>query len=463
MKKGALIFLSIFIIFLLINTAKAEIKPNKKIYNTKEQVYILSTKGIYENLCESKNPEDLIKIYILHHIKNREDKKFLEEVIISEIKNFKFSNTKIWENLTVGNYDIVADCNENKKYDLGEPIFKEGFIVIPKKGQGILSEGENNPKNFEWKYDSENMDNKKIIYQLSLLALDEDIIIRNITLKIEAPTEIINLSIYNDKNNNGILDKKDELITERLTKKEQSLFIEHQIRQKTDQNLLFIFNNDAETKNGIYSLEIKSIKGLGYISKEEINFSGAPLHSNNMEVKTGKSCLGKMNLEKNSNYSEEEIILNISGISGCSGKKVKLKSNECYLFRGDIQECTLKEDSCIFKIKPIEGKYFACLDKDDNGNYNGFAEQISYNLELKKQINETKIKNKNTQITGSVIEANKKFYIPLLIIEFFLLITILFIIKFYKPKNDIGLQDDYSDLFEEVEKNKEKIKKTNKQ
>ena len=162
-------------------------------------------------------------------------------------------------------------------------------------------------------------------------------------------------------------------------------------------------------------------------------------------------------------------------------KRIILKSNECFVATGDIEECTLKSNTCEIKIKGIKGEYFACIDKNNDNNYNGFGESTSIDLKLKEIKEELKDKEINTtnkessKITGNVIGNfnNLEINNPLLIILeiTLLLILILLILIFYKPlkpKTIESIQDekeDDSDLFEEIkeepneEKNKEDSKK----
>ena len=59
MKKRSLqLIFTIFITILLITAVSASIKSNKKTYNTKESVYVLSTVGVNDNLCRSQNPPE---------------------------------------------------------------------------------------------------------------------------------------------------------------------------------------------------------------------------------------------------------------------------------------------------------------------------------------------------------------------------------------------------------------------
>ena len=488
MKKRSLqLIFTIFITILLITAVSASIKSNKKTYNTKESVYVLSTVGVNDNLCRSQNPPEKVKIHIVEHKQNWNNGDTFEDVRgePNEIPNSRFSNTKIWNNPQTGNYDLIVDCNENQAYDeSSEPIYNEGFLVIPKKGQGSMATGHRNPQNFEWQYDPETPILSKEIFQIKLLAIDEDIQLENISLEIKSPQETTNIEIYFDSNNNGIIDTNDKLITKKESaKKSEIISLDYKIRQDIGENFLFIFNNNENTLNGEYNIKILSITGRGTLSEKEISFFGNPLESNTMNVVDKKSCIGEMVLELTPNpmISNKEVIAKITGLTGCDDKKIKLKSNECFVATGDIEECTLKSNTCEIKIKGIKGRYFACIDKNNDNNYNGFGESISIDLKLKEIKEEPKYEEINTtnkessKITGNVI-GNLDINNPLLIILeiTLLLILILLILIFYKtlkPKTIESIQDekeDDSDLFEEIkeepeeEKDEEDTKKSKK-
>ena len=193
------------------------------------------------------------------------------------------------------------ELNENQIYDeSSEPIYNEGFLVIPKKGQGSMATGHRNPQNFEWQYDPETPILSKEIFQIKLLAIDEDIQLENISLEIKSPQETTNIEIYFDSNNNGIIDTNDKLITKKESaKKSEIISLEYKIRQDIDENFLFIFNNNENTLNGEYNIKILSITGRGTLSEKEISFlldkifvNVTILHSIN---KRELSCYGKVN------------------------------------------------------------------------------------------------------------------------------------------------------------------------
>ncbi len=475
-KRSVQLILTIFITILLITAVSASIKSNKKTYHTKESVYVLSTVGVNDNLCRSQNPPEKVKIHIVEHKQNWNNGDPFEDVRgePNEIPNSKFSNTKIWNNPQTGTYDLIVDCNENQAYDeSSEPIYNEGFSIIPKKGQGSMTAGHKNPQDFEWQYDPETPILSKEFFQIKLLAIDEDIQLENISLEIKSPQETTNIEIYFDSNNNGILDTNDKLITKKESaKKSEIISLNYKIRQDIDENFLFVFNNNENTPNGKYSIKILSITGTGTLSEKNIGFFGNPLESNTMNVVDKKSCLGETILELTPNpiTSNEEVIAKITGLTGCDDKKIRLKSNECFVATGDLEECTLKSNTCEIKIEGIGGKYFACIDKNDDDNYNGFGESTSVDLKLKEIKEEPENKEIDTtnkessKITGNVI-GNLDMNNPLLIILeiTLLLILILLILIFYKtlkPKTIESTQDkkeDDSDLFEEIkEEPKEK-------
>ena len=491
-KRSVQLIFILLITVLLVASVSASIKSNKVTYNTKESVVVLSTVGINDNLCRSQNPPENVKIYIVGHRESWSDEDGFEDVRgePSEIPNSRFSNTKIWDNPRVGKYDLIVDCNENKIYDeASEPIYNVGFEVIPKKGIGTMSKGFRSPQDFTWQYDPENPKLSIPIYQLKLSAQDEDLKLVEINLDIKTPLEITNIEIYFDKNNNGIVDSEDELLTKKEdARKDEIINLDFIVRQDIEENLLIVFNNNEDSPNGKYSVKIVSLTSVGESSEKEIRFIGNPLESKSMTIIDKKTCIGEivLALEPNPAFLNEKTTAKISGLSGCNDKKIILKSNSCFVATGDLDECILEANLCEMSIDAVKGQYFACVDKDDDGNYNGFGESVSIDLEIKEEpkeiateesveLGEVDDDEEPVKITGSVIgnlgdlEINNNL---LIVLEITLLIILVFLVLIFyrilKPKTtELGKEEkeNDSDLFEDLgeEKKEEKTETDSKE
>lgn len=481
-KRSVTFILTLLIAVLLITSVTASIKPNRGTYTTKDSVYILSTVGVGDNLCRSQNPTDNVKVYIVDHKSDWDDGDSFEDVRGSEneIPNEKFSNTKIWDNPKTGIYDLVVDCDEDSEYDeASEPIYSQGFEIVPKKGQGSMALGHRNPEDFEWQYDPENEILTKVIMQIELKAMDENLILNEIKLDIKSPQEANNLEIYFDKNNNGILDKEDEnLAKQPSTQKEQTIPLDFRIRQDIEENFIIVFNNNENTPKGDYQIKIVSIGAEGEESEEEIKFFGNPLTSNKMKVIDKKTCIGEIELDFTPNPSglNEEVLAEVSGLTGCDDLIVKIKSNECHVAIGDIDECVIETNECGVTINAIKGTYFACADKDGDGTYEGFGESKSSDLEIKDpkiiEENALEINDENNEkedpakVTGNVIgnlgdlELNNTLVI---LVEITLLLILAFLAlilyRIIKPEKKEEVKEDDSDIFEEVKEeiNEDKV------
>jgi len=488
-KRSITLIFTLLIALLLISSISASVRPNRESYNTKDTIYILSSVGSDDTLCRSQNPPENVEIYIVNHKDEWNDGDSFSDVRdkVTEIPNSRFSNTKIWENPKTGNYDLIVDCDQDREYDeTSEPIYSEGFSVVPKRGEASMKLGHKNPGDFEWQFDPEDPKFSKVISQIELNAIDENINLKELKIEIKSPQETNDIEVYFDKNNNGIADSDDEsIINIESAQKEEEISLDYNIRQDIQENILIVFNNQENSQKGEYQIKIVSITGMGVDSKKEIKFFGNPLESNFMNIIDKKSCLGEISLEITPNPAtlNSELTAKISGLTGCNEYNIKLKSNECHVTLGDIEECQMGLDSCEMKINAIKGTYFACIDKNKDKNYNGYGESASTDLKIKGESepnNENEIeitesgKEESSKITGNAISnlGNLKLDNSLIILVEVTLVLILalLILIFYRiirsaPKSSPKeATDDDSDLFDELkEEIKEGIKEDKKE
>ena len=334
--------------FLLLNIfiISASIKTTKNIYNTQEIVYATSAVGAGDNLCRSQNPPSTVTLYVVENKDSWKDGDDFEEITSSEVSNSRFSNVKIWENPKSGNYDLIIDCNNNKKYDETiEPLFKQGFSVIAKEGVGIIQEGGRKIPDFSWNYDPEEIDSDNEILQIRTSAKNEDIKLNNVELNLEFPqNSTLNLEIYSDKNNNGFLNPVDVSIGKiEVRNKTETIPLDYTLSSGVNESLLFVYKMNENYQKGDYKIRIASLTGLGVSSDKPIKFLGVPISSNKMIVSDKKSCLGSLDLILTPNPAAKNsvVMAKISNLTGCDGKTVFIKNNVCSLPIKEISSCTM--------------------------------------------------------------------------------------------------------------------------
>ena len=470
-NKGAYIII-LLTILLLVTSISGSIKSNKLTYTTKDSIYVLSTVGTSDFLCRSSNPPESVSLYIVEHKDSWTDGDDFEDVRgePNDIPNKRFSTKKVAENLQLGIYDLIVDCNEDKIYnEASEPLYNPGITIIAKKGQGTMSLGEKSKDDFIWNYDPENPKLGNEILQLTLVAKDEDIKLDELTIDFISPQTITNLEIFVDKNNDGLLNPVDQQIaTLKSTSDKENVIPDYTISEGATENLLFIYKLDESTSSGDYGIIITSLLGTGSSSNEQIRFFGPPIESNTMNVKDPKTCVGSIQLELSPNPASpsDTITANILNLTGCDNKKVTIKSGPCYTEVGNIKTCKIEDDTCQLEIKSIPGDYFACINKNDDDDTTDFGEStistLTHKSTPKNNIKETIELNEESDdqeteaspITGNVISESTGIPISnniaiILEVTLILILIMLVLIFFKQTKAPITKTEDESDLFEE--------------
>ncbi len=473
MKKSKLIIIVISVLLLNIFLINANLYPNKNNYNTAEIVRVTNTNNI---LCSLDPQPDNVRLYIVESKESWNNGDILEDVRgnYSEVPNSKFFFKEVWINPKPGSYDIIIDCIEYKKYNFLEPISSPSFTVVPKVGIGKTTQ-ETIINNFSWQYDPEEPDLNKKILQIKISAEHEDIDLNNLTVELNYPENVItNLEIYVDKDNNGKLGSTDILIGNvETSNKTKVVPLNYVLKQEVDQNLLFVYKMNQGYTKGDYDLKVNSLYGTGIISNNPIRFFGLPLKSNLMTVLDGKTCLGALQLDLTPNPAPKDsaIVATASNLTGCDNKKVYLRTNACYLLlKKEVGFCVLKNGKCEITIDPVPGKYYACMDKNNDKDAIDFGESDSEDLTIKieeviVEISDTTEENTTTEteetapITGRAIKEEGK--VPLRESDAFLflveitLLLILFvlILIFFRLRGNFSEKGDLEE--EEDEKPKE--------
>ena len=461
-KESVLKIFLIFAILISVSFVQASIDTkNSKgatttSFFTSDEVFLKSSTGLCNNAYSN------VDIYII-----KSGTAILTDVR-GELQNVNLtagyqipSNLKIWTNPKAGDYDVIVDCDKNRAYSLLEP--KTSFSVSFKKGSGNASIGKE-ISSHSWQYDPENLVLMNEMLQLSLVAQGEDIDLTNITIKAIGSgddTQLDSLEVYIDGNNNYKLDEEEVVIgdsqpTYSQDNGERVIRLDHTLTSGVAESILIVYKMRENITEGNFSLSVTGISGLGVQSGEEIKFSGLPLNSNVKKVLAKKTCLGSLVLvfEPNPVNQGENVVAEISNLTGCDNKPVFLRTDSCSYLSGDIGSCVLKNNTCTLNITSPENKvYYACLDKNNDNDNIDFGEAASSDLvviakeveEAKKNISEevgelTNITNKTIEeknasagisggVIGTLFDGSLKGIFVLLEITLLLILLVLIIIS----------------------------------
>jgi len=473
MRKLLIIPLFIIVI-LLIGVVNAEILQTKNSagrvtneFYTSDEVYLRSTVALCSCIPES------VDVYIVNS----------GEVVLSDVrgqqqeveltKNCQIpSNTKIWTDLEVGDYDIIVDCDKSGSYNPNtEP--KTTFSVSFKEGSASAKIGDKNPKNSSWQYDPENPNLINEILQLSLLAEGENLKLENITIKAIGSgndTKISKVKVYSDENNNGKLDDGEIMIGESQAYDEddgeKTILLEAVLIEDVPENILIVYEMDENVSEGEFSLSVESIYGIGENSDKVIRFSGLPIESNFLTVLPKKTCLGNLILDLTPNPAFEDsiIIAKVSNLTGCENKTVVLKRNPCSFVTGDIASCVLTDNFCEMNFTALESRrYYACIDKNGDGDmtdalegaFNDLViEEIPEEVNITENITEfeniTEVAEENVSVTGKAVKNTELLEgqnililleITLLLILFLLVVIAVRLRRPKEPQEDIESEE----------------------
>ena len=484
LKRIGLLILFLGVVLLISGFVNAKIMTTKGKYTSVDSISVLSDQ---DPLCFSAEGD--VHLFIVKKDGFSDGNK-LEDVRgdFTLFSNSKVTQ-KVWENALVGGYNIVIDCNTNNDYDVGEPI-SDVFDVVFKTANGQVLEGDKNPDDFSWYYDSEEGDFDNVLLQLKLSATFEDIELNNATVEFGFPgkNKIEKLEVYVDGNNNGKLENGENLIgwIDPGVLREGFFFLNSTLKAGEDKNLLFIYKMKGDSEEGEYKLKVLSIFGTGFISEKMIRFSGLSISSNVLTVLPEKSCLGEilMGLTPSLATEDSKVVAKISNLNGCDGKDVLLKRDPCYMFsKPNIGSCELVNGKCEIEFNAIEGKYFACVYKNDDLDYGDFGEVATQDLVVQASevivdgekeivVGELEDEDESSDITGEVVNERIQDVSDELAIDFgatssfmvllevtLLLILFVLILISFKLKNPSERVDEEIEPMFDVEKSSEESKR----
>ncbi len=310
----------------------------KNKFDSLDDVYVRSGK-----LCQ---PATEVDLYVVDNKDNWEEGDELEDVRGAPDPIVLISNaiplTKIWENPDGGEYDIVIDCKKDGEYSFGDAVddFEDvGFEVLSVAGNAKIELGSNDPGDHTWRYDLEDIDLENEMIQFKLSAEGEDIELVNITLSASGngdDTLIDALEIYVDENNNGKLDDTEILIGDvqpafEDNNGETTTELDYFLENGVEENFLIVYIMNEEISEGEFTITIESLTGIGEDSDSIIEFSPLPLNSGLNTILPEKTCLGELNLvlEPNPAELDSTVRAKASGLDGCDGIEVSLRTNPC--------------------------------------------------------------------------------------------------------------------------------------
>ncbi len=437
----------------------------KNTFTSLDDVYVKSNV-----LCE---PAEEVDVYIVESNDgwedgdNLDDVRGLPEPVV--LVNSKIPLTKLWEVPVSGEYDIVVDCNRNEEYDEFiddiDSFSGVGFSVESVAGVGKAKKGSEDVGNHVWRYDPEEIDFTNEMLQIALTAEGEDIELFNLTLVAFGngdDSQVSAVEVYVDENNNGRLDDTEILIGDVQPGFEDDngmtlVELDYFLINKETENILIVYILDETVLEGEFSLIVKSIEGVGSDSDSPIKFSGVPITSGKKQVLPEKTCLGELTLELKPNPVDPDgkVIATFSGLEGCDGMEVALRTNPCGSTSPRfIDSCVLENDSCKVSFKATSSlTYYACVDKSEDGDSVDFGEFAFEDLEIslpegkeieenieedEEEIEENIEEGTLEEITGKVTEVGEEisetssFFILLevtLLLILFVLVMILFRLK----------------------------------
>ena len=411
-KKGLLIIAALILIGIVGFVSAQSSNPwaadssgkEKNVFLTTESVYLASYTVCYAEggasfdmyIIESKN---------LSSGDSLSDVRGSPQLIRTDSKGF-IATTKIWSNITEGVYKIVLDCNNNKKYDSGEPVdsINAAGFSVGQIGTGTAVLGNNSPEDFSMAYSSD-FTKENALLQIKLKAENEDVILKNLTLISNgtgSDNDVERVVVYVDADSNGKINNETIIGQAAFVNKQAIISLNYTLLDGSSVVLGvdYIMRNVTADKN--YNFKADSLAGVGKDSKSTVVFTGFPMLSAVMSVGKALVCSGSLNLELSENivFPNVSVTASISGLANCSGKTVYVKKGEC-ASNDVLCSCNVTTGCDCDFISGIVGTYAisACVDKDTDGKYATDGEVSGTMLVVQKKpvVQNVTIQNVTTQ------------------------------------------------------------------
>jgi len=410
--------MSLLLIMLMIGFVQAAVTTTKNTYKNIEVVNARST----AKPCANLEDEVDVKLYIVEDAE-WEDGDVLEDVRgePQDIPNAKFTLKKIWDTPEVGEYDVIIDCIENEEYDTLEPtdsLSEVGFEVTAVAGTASAEKGTNSIEDHVWGYDPEAADVVNEMLQISLTPNGEDIALENITLQSKDSGDDIQINaveVYIDENNNGRVDADEGIIGDvqpayNADNGKTTIILDYILTEGVTENIIVTYTMQKTTPEGSYAFDVVSIYGIGEESNKVIKFLGTPIDSGVKTVIAPKTCLGLLRFEIDPNPVDEglDVVAKMTNMTECEGMEISVKPNPCANIQTLTGTCVIEGvegAGCELNMpSPIGGRYYACIDKNNDGDYLDYGESSFVDLviiipEEPVEINETIEETEETEET----------------------------------------------------------------
>ncbi|MEM5834952.1 MAG: hypothetical protein QXL09_02345 [Candidatus Aenigmatarchaeota archaeon] len=129
------------------------------------------------------------------------------------------------------------------------------------------------------------------------------------------------------------------------------------------------------------------------------------------KIEIAKSCIGNISLElkpefsiaPNKTYTLSLVVAKPSGLINCENKTIYIRRGSC----NGLIECNTTQDvPCTFYTpsEPRNYEYYACIDKNDDGDFLDEGESIGVNLSVVERPHEIKIDN--LECTSNICSLN---------------------------------------------------------
>lgn len=301
--------------------------------------------------------------------------------------------TRVWTHpLFVGSFDLVADMNRNGILDNGDVVWSEqdaGFtVVVPPPppqptGGAVVAPGFNTPGSHGWYYDPNGDPYNEMLQIMFGVNNTEAVRVDSITLKASGTgndvTGISSVFLAVDSNANGIYDSGESVLTSGTYSQDNgylTMLIPNGYIVQAGQTVHFLIvyvMSSSPLVGDTFLVQVTAISATGLSSGNQITITGLPITSGIKTTVQGPQpqCTGTIVLTLNPNpvNISQTVTASLSGLQGCSGKTAYVRALSC---SGTIKCSAVisgSGGSCTFTSPEIDGSYtyFACIDKDENG------------------------------------------------------------------------------------------------
>lgn len=325
--KNALAIGLFLISLLVLGTASANIFATdangtaKAVFTVDETVYAKGTAA-----CDGATNATQVRLYVIDEAdlaggENLTDVDSFETVTLPA--DGIVPVTEVWDDLEVGEYDLVLDLSDPPAVGASFGVFDSGSDCVDDNGSGIVgftvtgagaaaagsgsagSAGGVDIGDHGWFYNASAPEDNAML-QIRLTADGEDMQINSFTINASGSgddeTDVLEARVYRDNNNNGIVDIGDTLLgseEDPFSQDNGGVVIATNFDVNSGSNATYILvtyvMSETAPIGDTYSLEVTAIDAEGEDSGESITFDDLPIESGE------KTVMGYATIEKGSN------------------------------------------------------------------------------------------------------------------------------------------------------------------